>query len=351
MSLFNGEKIKVEIYGESHAPEIGVKCSGFPKMQIDLEKLSAFMDRRKPSSGKFSTARKEPDQVEFTLGVTDGKIVDGTFNARIVNKDTRSGDYADLYGKPRPSHADYCAYKKFGTLDFRGGGKFSARLTAPLCIAGGIAKQYLENMGVRIYAYLQSVANIEGKSYKQGVTEDEIKSMRGFPALTSGDKMLAEIERAKLDLDSVGGICECIVYGAPVGIGDSYFGGLEGKIAQSIYAIPAVKGVEFGAGFDISKMHGSTANDAFYFDNGIVKTKTNNSGGLNGGITNGMPITMRVAFRPTPSIAKEQNTVDLVNETNAVIKIKGRHDSCVAVRALPVVESAVALAIIDALDF
>ncbi len=349
MSVYNGQTIRVEIYGQSHAKEIGVRCSGFPKMQIDRNALNAFLERRKPSSGKFSTARKEPDEIEFTGGVNEQGFIDGEFCARILNKDTHSSDYNDLYGKPRPSHADYCSYLKWGTLDYTGGGKFSARLTAPLCVAGGVAKQFLQEKGVRIYAYLSAVGQAEGKSYKQGVTESELQKVVGFPALTNADQMLLEIEKAKSNLDSVGGICECVVYGAPLGLGDSYFQGLEGELAKSIYAIPAVKGVEFGAGFDISSMLGSTANDQLYFDGESVKTFTNNSGGINGGISNGMPITLRVAFRPTPSIAKEQKTVDLVNKCDTVIKIKGRHDSCVAVRAVPVVESAVALALLDAL--
>lgn len=347
MSIFKGEKISVEIYGTSHADQIGVICTGFPIGKIDNEKLVEFMQRRKPSSQAFSTKRKEPDEIIFESGVDKGVIVDGNFKAFINNVDRRSQDYNELYGKPRPSHADYVSYAKFGTLDFRGGGKFSARLTAPLCIAGGIAKQILEDKGIKIYSYLSRVGSVVGKSYKDGVSQEELETVKGFPALSNGQAMVEEIESARLDQDSVGGVAECVIYGMPVGVGDSYFQGLEGKIALGVYSVPAVKGVEFGSGFDLSKMRGYDANDQFYYDNGIVKTKTNNAGGINGGISNGMPITLSVAFRPTPSISKEQNTVDLVNKCDAKIIIHGRHDSCVAVRALPVLEGVIALSLLD----
>lgn len=348
MSIFKGERINVEIFGESHAPKIGVIVSGFPKMNIDFDKLNAFLERRKPSSAKFSTARKEPDQVVFANGVdSDGKT-DGTFTAEIYNKDSHSNDYDDLYGKPRPSHADYCSYLKTGKLSFTGGGKFSGRLTAPMCIAGGVAKQFLEEKGIKIYAYLSQVGKVKGKSYKDGeLLESDLSNISGFPCLSNKEEMLEEIEKAKHDLDSVGGIIECVVFGSVAGLGDALFDGTEGKISSMMYSIPAVKGVEFGLGFDISSLRGSVANDEFYYDGDKVLTRTNNSGGINGGITNGMPITFRVAFRPTPSIAKTQKTVDLINKCDTEISIKGRHDSCVAVRAVPVVEGAVALALCD----
>ncbi len=351
MSLFNGENISVEIFGESHAPNIGVICKGFPKVKIDRAKLTSFMDRRKPSKGSFSTQRREPDEVVFEKGVNDFHIVDDEFCAVIKNVDTKSKDYDELYGKPRPSHADFCAFKKFGTLSFTGGGKFSARLTAPLCIAGGIAKQILEGKGITIKAYLSQIGEVRGKSYKDfsQITEQDIVCDCDFPSLSRADEMQDEINKAREDLDSVGGVVECVVFNLPVGLGDSYFDGLEGKIASAVYAVPAVKGVEFGLGFDLSKMRGSKANDQFYFEGDEVKTRTNNSGGINGGISNGMPITMSVAFRPTPSIARPQKTVDLVNEVDTEIAIKGRHDSAVAVRAVPVVEAVVAICLLDIL--
>ncbi len=347
MSKWVGNRISLELYGTSHGENVGVKCENFPKIKIDFEKLYAFMSRRRGGQGFGSTPRKESDMPEFVSGVNYGVIEDGNFEAVIKNSNKKSSDYDELYGKPRPSHADYCDYVKSGTLDYRGGGRFSARLTAPLCVAGFIAKEFLNEKGVYAHAYVSSVGKVKGKSYKDGVTLEEISSIADFPSLSNKKKMVREIEKALKKGDSVGATCECVVYGVKAGIGDDYFDGLEGKIASLLYSIPAVKGVEFGLGFDLSTMNGSKANDAFYFDGDKVKTKTNNSGGINGGISNGMPLTMRVAFRPTPSISREQESVDLVNKTNVKIKIRGRHDACVAVRALPVIESAVYLALLD----
>lgn len=352
MSIYKGENISVEIFGESHAKEIGVICKGFPRVNVDLENLAKFMQRRKPSKDKFSTQRREPDEVIFTKGVKDGKITKNTFKAIIKNVDRKSGDYNDLYGKPRPSHADFCAYKKFGALDFTGGGKFSARLTAPLCIAGGIAKQILDSKGIKVCAYLSQIGSAKGKSYKDfdELTIDDLTYENNFPSLSSAEEMQEEIQKARDNLDSVGGVVDCVVFGMPVGFGDSYFQGLEGKLASIIYGVPAVKGVEFGHGFELATLNGSNANDEFYFDKqGEVKTRTNKSGGLNGGISNGMPITLSVAFRPTPSISKPQKTVDLVNKVDTEIVIKGRHDSAVAVRAVPVIEAVVSICLLDVL--
>ena len=341
MSKWKGERLSVEIYGTSHGEKIGVVGKGFPAFTVDEEELARFMKRRQGGQGMGSTPRKEEDKPEFLY------VENGDFEAVIYNKQQRSGDYNDLYGKPRPSHADYCSFIKDGTLDYRGGGRFSARLTAPVCIAGGIAKQILEKKNIRVYAYLSAVGRVAGKSYKDGVTEEEIKTMAGFPSLTKGKEMTEEIENARMDGDSVGAVCECVVFGLPAGVGNDYFEGLEGDIARLLYAVPAVKGVEFGSGFELASMKGSQANDPFYYDGETVKTKTNHAGGINGGISNGMPLTMRIAFRPTPSIGKEQQTVDLIGKNNVTIKIAGRHDSCVAVRALPVVESMVCLALLD----
>ena len=232
-----------------------------------------------------------------------------------------------------------------------GGGRFSGRLTAPLCAIGGILKEYLESKGVKIHAYISQIGNIKGLSYKdKNVTEDMILSSRdnSFPSLTNKEEMLSLIEKTKREGDSVGGIIECIVYGLKGGVGDNLFDGLEGKISSLIYSVPAVKGVEFGLGFSLSESFGSIVNDELYYDkNGNVSFKTNNNGGINGGISNGEPITLRVAIKPTPSISKEQNTVDLVNKENVKIIIKGRHDSCIVPRAVPCIESAVAIAIYD----
>lgn len=347
MSLFSGKRITVEIYGESHAEKIGVKVTGFPDFKIDFGALSAFTERRKAAGDLFSTARKEPD-IPIFYGLDGDRVSGGKFTAEIVNTDVKSKDYSALYGRPRPSHADYAWHLKDGALDFSGGGRFSARLTAPLCVAGGVAKQYLEKKGVRVESYVSSVGNAFGRSYKDGVLSiDEITALRqGFPSLDKKEEMLAEIRNAKADGDSVGGTVECVVTGLS-GAGDNLFGGLEGKISALVFAVPAVKGVEFGDGFALSRMRGSAANDGLYYKDGKVAFYSDRAGGINGGIANGAPITLRVAFRPTPSISKPQKTVDLVKKENAEIVINGRHDACVVPRALPVVESAVALAILD----
>ena len=267
--------------------------------------------------------------------------------------DSDSSDYDNLYGKPRPSHADYSAFLKDGTLDFSGGGRFSGRLTAPLCIVGGVLKQYLKSLGIEVHAYVSSVGDIQSKSYLNGeISKAEILENRdfgGFPSLDSKEEILNLITSVKNDGDSVGGVIECIVYNMKTGVGDNLFEGLEGKIASLLYSVPAVKGVEFGGGFSLCKKTGSTANDSLYYDGEEVKFKSNNSGGINGGISNGAPITIRVAVKPTPSIFKEQETVDLVNKQNCKIKISGRHDACIVPRAVPCIESAVAIAIVDEL--
>ena len=350
MATFNGDKLKIEIYGESHAEKIGVKVSGMPKFTFNADELNGFLSRRKASGQVFSTARKE-DDIPVFYGV-DGKTVNGDFTADIFNNNVRSSDYGELYGKPRPSHADYAAYLKDGTLDYRGGGRFSGRLTAPLCVAGGIIKQYLKSLGIEVLAYIAAVGKVKGRSYLDGdVSESDVllAQQSSFPSLTKADEMLQEISAAKSDLDSVGGAIECLVFGMKGGVGDNLFGGLEGKISSLVYAVPAVKGVEFGAGFKLTEMRGSAANDQMEYDGDKVKFLTNNSGGINGGISNGNVISLRVALKPTPSIAKKQKTVDLINKKSVETEIKGRHDACIVPRAVPCVESAVAIAILDEL--
>ncbi len=348
MSKWQGKNLTLEIYGESHAEKIGVKASGFPEIAIDREKLRAFLSRRRAGGGVFSTSRIEADEPVFK-GLTDG-VIKGSFQADIYNQNKRSSDYSDLIGKPRPSHADYVSYMKDGVTDFSGGGRFSGRLTAPLCVAGGIAIQYLEKLGIRVHAYISQVGEIQARSYKDGAIEEvELLNERAgnIPALSKKEEFLSAIASAKSDGDSLGGRVECIVYGLKCGIGDNLFEGLEGKIAQLVYSIPAVKGVEFGDGFDLCSMKGSVANDPLRFEGDRVVTETNRAGGINGGISNGMEITLGVAFRPTPSISKAQRTVDLISKNDVEIEIKGRHDSCIVPRAVPCVESAVALAILD----
>ena len=351
MSVFKGEKLNIEIYGTSHAEKIGAKVSGFPCLSIDQENLKTVLKRRSPSNSIFSTKRREPDEPIFEKGANNG-VIDGDFEVVIYNKDVKSSDYNELYARPRPSHADLVRYLKNGEKDYRGGGEFSARLTAPLCVVGALSKQYLyEKYGVEILAYISSVGKVDGKSYKTfEIDEEEIKNChQDFPSLSKKEEMLEEIERVASLGDSVGGIVECIAYRVPHGVGGSLFEGLEGKISNLVYSIPAVKGVEFGDGFDLARTVGSIANDPIRIVGGKIAVIQNKAGGINGGISNGNPLTLRVAFRPTPSISTNQQTVDLDTMQNVDIKIKGRHDSCVAVRAVSVVECAVAIALLDCL--
>lgn len=351
-SVYNGRKIKLEIFGASHAPEIGVKASGLDGQTYDKAKLQEFMDRRKPKNTAFSTKRLEGDKVIVLGQAEEGKIC-GEFSAVIRNLEQRSKDYKNVVKTPRPAHADYVAWTKYGdTFDYRGGGKFSGRMTAPMCIAGGICKQILEKKGIEINAYLYSIGNTQGKGYKDVDCQSfDFNSIdKEFPVLcpTDKDKMMAEIEDARSNCDSVGGVIECVIKGVPVGSGEYMFDSIESVISNLVFAVPAVKGIEFGSGFDISRMRGSEANDSFYYDDkGSVKTKTNHNGGINGGMANGMPITFRVAIKPTPSIGKEQDTINLESKTNVKLKIEGRHDSCIVPRAVPVIEAISAIAIFD----
>lgn len=350
MSTFNGKKISVEIFGQSHSEKIGAKVTGFPAFTFDEKQLAKFLARRRASGQVFVTARAEQDAPIFE-NVQNGRI-DGNFTVTVYNTNVKSQDYANLVGKPRPSHADYAWYLKEGVTDFTGGGRFSGRMTAPLCVVGGIAKQYLETLGIKIYAYVQRIGKVVGTSYKEGVTNEQLQQLTNatqFPALSNGEQMLEAIAEAKAQGDSLGGVIECVVYGMKAGVGDNLFDGLEGKIASLVYSIPAVKGVEFGDGFLLSQMTGSEANDSLHYVDECVTLTKNSAGGINGGISNGANVTLAVAIRPTPSIAKEQDTVDLVNKQNTKIQINGRHDACIVPRAVPCVESAVALALLDEL--
>ena len=349
MSIWRGNSLSMEIYGESHATAVGVKLTGIPPLRLDVTALQAFLERRRAVNPTISTPRNEPDRVVFLNGYKQGVLSESVV-AEIANTNVKRSDYEELYGKPRPSHADYVAYAKYGTLDFSGGGRFSGRLTAPFCIAGGIAKQALAAEGISVLSYVQSVGTVSGRSYRDGaVSLAEIRAAQtaAFPSLSASEAMTEEIACARADGDSVGGVAECIAYGVPIGLGGDYAEGLEGELARLLYAIPAVKGVEFGDGFALTAMRGSVANDPLCYRDGTVVTETNRSGGINGGIANGMPVTVRVAFRPTPSVSVEQRTVDLVKKRNTRISIKGRHDACIVPRALPVVESAVSLVLWD----
>lgn len=349
-----GERLRVSVYGESHGNGIGALIEGLPAgEQIDNDRLMQFMERRQGGRNALSTSRKEPDIPEFVSGVYGGKTTGFPVCIKIANTNTRSGDYNNIAMKPRPSHADYSAYQKWhGAADMRGGGHFSGRLTAPVCAAGGIAKQILERRNIFVGAHLSSV----------GAVPDDLFPMRPEPALfaeiaakmfpvisdAQGERMQQEILAAREALDSVGGTIECMVLGLPAGLGDPMFDGIENRLARVLFGIPAVKGVEFGDGFALSAMRGSAANDPFCADaDGNILTKTNRNGGILGGISTGMPVRFRVGIKPTPSIAQPQQTVSLPDGTETTIEIKGRHDPCIAQRAVPVIEAAAALVVLD----
>ena len=340
MSFNFGEKIKISIFGKSHSEEIGVIIDGLPKnFKIDEEKLASFMLRRAPGRDKFSTSRKEPDKVEITSQTP--------LRAIIKNTNKRSNDYDNLKGIPRPGHADFAAYSKYGAdYNMAGGGEFSGRLTAPLCIAGGICKQILEEKGIHIGAHIASIGKIEDDRFDPvSVSEKDFVDDKEFPVINDvkGEEMQKEILSAKAEGDSIGGSIECVITGVPAGVGNTFFGGWESNLSAAVFAIPAVKGVEFGIGFEASKMRGSENNDAFTIENGKAVSVTNNHGGILGGISSGMPIIFRVAFKPTPSISKEQQSVDLNKMENTTIVINGRHDPCIVKRAVACVEAAAAI--------
>lgn len=355
MSSTFGKNIKISIAGQSHSKGMGVLMDGFPVgFPVDLEKLQCFLNRRAPGQNAFSTKRKEADQPEFLSGLVNGVTCGAPILATIHNKDTRSSDYEQLKDIPRPSHADYSAQMKYkGFQDVAGGGHFSGRLTAPLCIAGGICSQYLEQEGIQIVAHIKQIRDkcAADITYESQPLEALLKIReKEFPTFddTLTKQMQDEILLAAQKGDSVGGVIECVVLGLPAGVGDPMFDRLEGRISTAIFGIPAIRGIEFGNGFSSATLYGSQNNDPFYVDeNGEVKTKTNHSGGILGGISNGMPVVFRVAVKPTPSIALQQQSISLSQLKNVPLEIKGRHDPCIVQRAIPVVEAATALAILD----
>lgn len=336
------------IFGESHGPAIGVVLEGMPAgLELDLEQVQKELDRRKPGQDPTATARKESDLVEVLSGVFEGKTTGAPLAMVIHNSDQHSKDYESIRYTPRPSHGDYAGFiKSKGCLDYRGGGHFSGRLTAPLVAAGAVAKQVLAGHGVKVGAHISSIYGICDAALED---PEDLKDVAAkvFPVLddSKGEEMRQAILEAKEEQDSVGGAIECAVTGLPAGLGAPDFGcNVEGIFSQYLFAVPAVKGIEFGAGVAFSLMRGSEANDPFAVEDGKVVTKTNHAGGVNGGITNGMPVTFEVTIRPTPSIALPQESVDLRTGEEVEIEIKGRHDPCIVPRAVPVIEAAAALA-------
>ena len=350
MSSMYGENLRLSVFGQSHAPAIGMTLDGIPAgLPVDMADLQAFLARRAPGQNGFSTTRKEADTPEFLCGISDGFTCGAPVTAIIRNTNTRSGDYDNLRDCPRPGHADYTAQIKYGGYqDAAGGGHFSGRLTAPICIAGGLCIQWLAQKGIRVGAHIASIAGISDMPFD--MTDPQIDAVgKEFPVLDTetGEAMGNAILEAKSAGDSVGGVIECAVTGLPAGLGDPMFDGVENRIAGIVFGIPAVKGLEFGLGFGLSAMRGSLSNDPFIMSNGEVRTATNNCGGILGGITDGMPLIFRAAVKPTPSIATCQRSVSLSQKAEQELIVKGRHDPCIVPRAVPVIEAAAAIAVMD----
>ena len=351
MSNVLGEKYRLTIFGQSHSPMIGGVIEGLPAgVAPDMDFIRAFMARRAPG-GALSTARKETDAPEIVSGLNEwGRTCGAPLAFLIKNADHHSKDYSNLREVPRPGHADFTAAVKYGgENDIRGGGQFSGRLTAPLCFAGALAMQMLKEKGVRVKARVHSAAGIFDGPMDLARPELDAISDGRLPTVDpeAAARMAEAIEAARAAGDSVGGVVECFAIGVPAGLGDPMFDGVENRLARALFGIPAVRGVEFGLGFEAAKLTGSAHNDAFRMDGDRIVTETNRHGGILGGITSGMPIVARVAFKPTPSIALEQRSVSLRERANAPLVIHGRHDPCVVPRALPVVEAAVACVLYD----
>lgn len=354
MSSTYGEKIKISIFGESHGSGIGVVIDGLPAGEtIDMDRVLLQMARRAPGRDKTATPRRESDLPNILSGTLGNTLTGAPLCAVIENTNTRSQDYGNLLSKPRPGHSDYTAYVKYNAAnDIRGGGHFSGRLTAPLVFAGAVCRQLLEKQHIRIAAHIQSIGGVQDKRFHPTNISGALIEQLSQSSFSLIDKameapMREAVETARLEQDSVGGVIECAVTGLPAGIGEPMFDGMEGAIAKAVFGVPAVKGIEFGAGFALADMRGSQANDSFRFNNGAVVTETNHCGGILGGITDGMPLIFRAAIKPTPSISQPQKTVDLQTGENTTLVIHGRHDPCIVPRAVPVIEAATAIAILN----
>lgn len=354
MSSIWGNAIKISIFGESHGPGIGVILDGLPSgFTLDLKEINREMKRRAPGTSDLATARKEEDIPEMLSGYFKGKTTGTPLAAFIRNNDIKSKDYSQMEKIMRPSHADYTGYMRYkGFNDYRGSGHFSGRITAPLVFAGAICKQILAQEGVTIGAHIKSMAHILDKSFDEVKVDDNLLRGLSKEELPLLDKSIASkmkdlIQDIKEEGDSVGGIIECIICGLESGLGNPFFDSVESTLAHLMFSIPAIKGIEFGAGFSIASMKGSEANDSYYYEENQVKTRSNHNGGIIGGITNGMPILFRVAVKPTPSIAKRQKTINIETKEETTLEIKGRHDPTILPRIIPVVEAAAAIGVLD----
>ncbi len=356
MSSTIGEYLRVSIFGESHGPAIGCVINNLPAGEnIDLLDLQAFLDRRSPARSSLTSQRLEPDALEIISGLYNNKTTGSPLAALIYNKDARSSDYSQTGRIIRPSHADYPAHVRYsGFSDMRGGGHFSGRLTAPLCIAGGLARQILKRQGIHIGGHLEAVGGVNDKKFSStSLSLDELNSPLQYelPVLDASiiPPIKEEISLAANDGDSIGGLIECAVIGLPPGLGDPIFGGIENRIAGAVFGIPGVRGIEFGSGFEGAKYFGSKHNDSYFIADNKIETKTNHHGGILGGITTGMPLIFRIALKPTPSIRKAQQSVSLDKMEEALLEISGRHDPCIALRAVPVAEAVAAIVILDSI--
>lgn len=351
MSSTYGETLKLNIFGQSHGPAIGMTLDGIPAgLPVDTARLQQFLNRRAPGRNSWSTSRKEEDTPEILAGIIDGFTCGAPIAAVIHNRNSHAEDYDNLKDCPRPGHADYTAQIKYGGYqDAAGGGHFSGRLTAPLCIAGGMCLQWLEESGIQIKARIVSIGGVQDDTPMDPLRPQLDQIRTDFPVLssTAGEQMRRRIVEVQADGDSTGGIIECYVTGLPAGLGEPMFGGVESRIAQILYGIPAVKSVEFGDGHSVGYLLGSQCNDAYTVCDGEVQTLTNHAGGILGGITNGMPVIFRVAMKPAPSIAKPQQSVSLSQNEIRELVVHGRHDPCIVPRAVPVIEAAAAIAIYD----
>lgn len=356
MSGIWGNSLKVAIFGESHGNAIGITIDGLPSgVEIDMDKVLEEMARRAPGKSKLSTARNEKDAPEILSGFFEGRTTGTPLCGIIRNGDTRSKDYGKLKDLMRPGHADYSGNIRYsGFNDYRGGGHFSGRITAPLVFAGAICKQVLAKQGITIGAHVKKIKDISDDSFDYTNISSDLLLSLNKEELPLLDKSKEETMRnviidAKSQGDSVGGVIECAITGVKAGYGDPFFDSVESRLSHLLFSVPAVKGVEFGLGFDITELYGSEANDSYYYDGDVVKTRTNNNGGILGGITNGMPVVFKVGIKPTPSISKKQHTINIQTKNNEDLVIEGRHDPCIVQRAVPVIEAVAAIGILDLL--
>lgn len=356
MSSVTGNKIRLSVFGESHGKAIGCVIDSLPAgLKLDLDKIKTDMQRRAPGRNRQSTARLEGDDFEIVSGLLNGETTGAPLAMYIKNTNTRSADYENLALVPRPSHSDYPAYVKFsGKNDTAGGGHFSGRLTAPMVFAGAVAKQWLAERGISLGAHIAEIAGVKDRMFDKNDIDPALLSRLGQSSFSvideaAGEKMRAEIESARLAGDSVGGVIECAVAGMPAGVGANLFDTVESRLSSALFAVPAVKAVQFGAGFGFSAMRGSEANDGYRVKDGKVVTTSNNNGGILGGITTGAPVVFSVAIKPTPSISIPQESVNLKTMQNETLAVKGRHDPCIVQRAVPVIEAAAAFTMFDIL--